>query len=80
MDSKSLMLSSVRSLIMVSVIFLSSFLTAVFFLLTLVFVPQVVEKCHVGMGSLEAAEAKANDWAAEKEKLEAKKEQLQAER
>ncbi|XXG82192.1 hypothetical protein AAC387_Pa10g0191 [Persea americana] len=56
MDSELLMLSSLRSLIM------------------------VVQKCQVGMDRMEAAEAKAADWAAEREKLQAEREQLQTER
>ena len=34
-----------------------------------VFVLQVVQKCQIGMERLEVAEAKAVEWAAEREEL-----------
>ncbi|XXG83474.1 hypothetical protein AAC387_Pa10g1214 [Persea americana] len=35
-----------------------------------------VAKCHVGLGRMERAEARAAEWAAEKERLQSEKEDL----
>ena len=35
-----------------------------------------MQKCHVGLGRMERAEARAAEWAAEKERLQSEKEEL----
>ena len=40
------------------------------YLLTLAFLPQVVQKCQLGMGRLEEAKTKAAEWAVDKEELQ----------
>ncbi|KAJ8629874.1 hypothetical protein MRB53_023197 [Persea americana] len=70
MDNESLLLSSMRSLVAVCHLILH---IPLFFCCVLsadaLFLLQLLQKCQTGMGRLDAAEARAAVWAAEKEEL-----------
>ncbi|XXG85597.1 hypothetical protein AAC387_Pa11g0646 [Persea americana] len=70
MDNESLLFSSMRSLVAVCTLILHVlfFFCCILFGDTL-FLLQLLQKCQTGMGWLDAAEARAAVWAAEKEEL-----------
>eukprot|EP00268_Persea_americana_P041533 TRINITY_DN41438_c0_g1_i1.p1 TRINITY_DN41438_c0_g1~~TRINITY_DN41438_c0_g1_i1.p1 ORF type:complete len:168 (+),score=28.40 TRINITY_DN41438_c0_g1_i1:32-505(+) len=73
MYNKSLLLSSMRSLVQVMLLtFLSCFDFDVS-LLILIPVLQLMQKCQIGMERMEAAEARAASWVAEREDLQAER-------
>ena len=77
MDNESLLLSSMRSLVQVMLLtFLSCFDFDVS-LLILISVLQLMQKCQIGMERMEAAEARAAGWVAERADLQAERERLQ---
>ena len=77
MDNESLLLSSMRSLVQVMLLtFLSCFDFDVS-LLIFIHVLQLMQKCEIGMERMEAVEARAAGWVAEKVDLQAERERLQ---
>ncbi|XXG83915.1 hypothetical protein AAC387_Pa10g1557 [Persea americana] len=70
MDNESLLLSSMRSLVAVcTVVFHVPLFFCCVSLADTMFLLQLLQKCQTGMGRLDAAEARAAVWAAEKEEL-----------
>ena len=78
MDDPSLMVSAMRSTVAVSSSHRNFFCdSSIRFSSNFVFISQVMQKCHVGLGRMERAEAQAAEWAVEKERLQSEKEELQ---
>eukprot|EP00268_Persea_americana_P067897 TRINITY_DN9395_c1_g1_i1.p2 TRINITY_DN9395_c1_g1~~TRINITY_DN9395_c1_g1_i1.p2 ORF type:complete len:121 (-),score=12.19 TRINITY_DN9395_c1_g1_i1:139-501(-) len=73
MDDPSLMVSVMRSAVAVSSLHRFShrfsFDSSIRFSTDFIFISQVMQKCHVSLGGMERAEARAAEWAAEKERL-----------
>lgn len=71
MDDASLLVSTMWSAVVVNIWHISFqvFDFGICFL-TLVFLPQVIQKCQVGMARSERTEARAAEWAAKNEKLQ----------